>query len=50
MVQQIKLLLLASYYLVAIWFMALTATLRRWRYNVHMWKGSLRGRGGKDLR
>lgn len=45
-----KLYLLASYYLLTILFMALTATLRRWRYNAHMWRVTLRGRGGKGRR
>jgi len=46
----VSLYLLASYYLLTILFMALTDTLRRWRYNAHMRLAILRGRGGKDRR
>ena len=45
-----KLYLLASYYLLMISFTALTAILRRLRYNVHMRLAILRGRGGKVRR
>lgn len=44
---KMRLYLLASYYLVTTLFMALTDTLRRWRYNVHMRLAIFRGRGGK---
>ncbi len=45
--EKLRLYLLASYYLVTTLFMALTATLRRWRFSAFMRRVTLRGRGGK---